>query len=385
MTLDRMRRDRVAVRYIIYWTAGIFVCLLVSMLVNGVEPSNAIPASIAALVLVIFGTIYLRTTTPKARRKDLARARSPVGVSTNQTRSNNAPSTAVAFMSGGLAMQPAIERRAFIQRAAALIPMIHIGALLPFSPAMGRSQTPSTSKPTQSARFARLRLQCAQLNECEHFYRNTLELPTARKSASNLEVTCGSTTIEFIQPPAPADNTQPYYHFAFNIPHNKLDAALQWTQARSEVVPRSDGSLVYHFPRWDAHAFYFLDPAGNILEFIARHTLRNDAPGEFTSRDVLCASEIGVVTPDVSATAARLKRALALDNYIFASEGFAPIGDEHGLFIVVSQGRRWLGSDRTAKIFDAHAQRRTSSDGDDGDEAAPLRLEEPSARFTVMN
>ena len=98
---------------------------------------------------------------------------------------------------------------------------------------------------------------------------------------------------------------------------------------------------------------YFLDPAGNILEFIARHTLKNEAPADraFSEHDILCASEIGIVAPDVVETADQLCEAVKIERYHGGDENFTAAGDEHGLFIVVKTGRRWFSSDRAAAVF----------------------------------
>ncbi len=120
---------------------------------------------------------------------------------------------------------------------------------------------------------------------------------------------------------------------------------------------------------------YFLDPAGNILEFIARHTLKNDAPGDFTAKDILCASEIGIVSPDVVATADQLCDAAKIGRYHGGSEDFTAVGDEHGLFIVVKTGRKWFSSDRAAEVFAGEVTVRGAN--------PPERLRLPSSAFAV--
>jgi hypothetical protein len=40
--------------------------------------------------------------------------------------------------------------------------------------------------------------------------------------------------------------------------------------------------------------YLFLRPAGNIVEFIARHNLVSDSDGDFKSADILNISEIGL-------------------------------------------------------------------------------------------
>ena len=259
-----------------------------------------------------------------------------------------------------------IDRRVFLQRTAVLIPFMHAAGT---STIMGQSKPTSLQTPS-NGRISRLKLQSHRLPETAKFYRETIGLPVNVASDGSFTMTCGETLIEFHKAEG---ESQPFYHFAFNIPHNKLDKAIEWMKPRHPLFVREDGSVVFHFERWDAHAVYFIDPSGNIVEFIARHTLKNDAPGSFDVRDILYASEIGVVTPDVDATADNLKRGLDLDNYKTASDGFAPIGDEHGLFIVFKVGRIWLASDRGTSVFPAEATVRGA--------AKPLSIDR--ARFAV--
>jgi catechol-2,3-dioxygenase len=237
------------------------------------------------------------------------------------------------------------NRRSFLSRAAAMLPLLHAAPLF--------AMRPDASPESSVDRFARLRLKTgAPMDDLARFYGDTLRLPVERKDNAMI-VTAGGTLIEF----APAEGTaKPYYHFAFNIPHNKLDAAVKWMDGRAALVKRNDGDgVIFHFPNWDAHAIYFLDPAGNILEFIARHTLKNDAPGDFSETDVLCASEIGVVAPDVVSAADQLCGAVKLERYRGGDENFTAVGDEHGLFIVVKTRRKWFSSDRAAEVFEAEA------------------------------
>jgi len=228
---------------------------------------------------------------------------------------------------------------------------MHAGGLARYADT-AMAHTPTTSQPAAGARFSRLLLLTQPLADMARFYRETLGLPVRELETNHVGVTAGDTVIEFSQS---KDNTQPYYHFAFNIPHNKIEAAIKWMDGRASLIKRADGEAIFHFPSWDADAIYFLDPAGNIVEFIARHTLKNDAPGDFTVKDILYASEIGVVAPDVPQAARTIRDSLALSNYKGESDAFTAVGDEHGLFIVVKTGRKWFNSDREAEVFDALA------------------------------
>jgi catechol-2,3-dioxygenase len=142
--------------------------------------------------------------------------------------------------------------------------------------------------------------------------------------------------------------SRPFYHFAFNIPENKLPLAQEWLAERTPLVTRGT-QVVYHFPHWNAHAIYFWDPAGNLGELIARHDLANACSGAFRADDILYASEIGLVVDDVPAAVQQLKTRLTLPTYRGGSPVFEPLGDEHRLLIVVQKGRPWM--DRKSAIF----------------------------------
>src|SRR5512139_1462526 len=109
------------------------------------------------------------------------------------------------------------------------------------------------------------------------FYVNILELPTELGS-SGLLVQAGKTEIWFEQ--APSDFTGAY-HFAFNIPKNQFRSAKNWLTSRTSIMHDKSGKEDFESKSWSSDSIYFLDAAGNVLEFIARHTLQNGVEGSF--------------------------------------------------------------------------------------------------------
>lgn len=206
-----------------------------------------------------------------------------------------------------------------------------------------------------------LQVAAARLDDMRRFYADVLQLPTARAPDGALEVRAGDTQLRF----APVSSGEPYYHFAFNIPENLLASAKRWLAPRCPLIRRPDGGDEYDFRSWNAHAVYFNDPAGNILEFIARHNLRNARDGEFAARDILYASEIALVVDDVTATVRQAAQQLGLD--VFAgsiSDAFAAVGDDHRLLIIVKRGREWnSGHGRTAEVWPVQAALRRAAAG----------------------
>jgi catechol-2,3-dioxygenase len=187
-------------------------------------------------------------------------------------------------------------------------------------------------------------LSSAPLADMKAFYHKSLGLSVAEEKPDRLTVEAGRTRLTFVKPATGDD--KPFYHFAFNIPENKAAAARDWQAKRTPLLPipkalrdpkYSDD--VVHYRHWNAHSVFFFDPAGNVVEYIARHDLKNQAPGDFGSADILYASEIAFVVDDVPAATAKLKEAAGLGEYNGTGDQFAALGDEHGLLLVMKRGR----------------------------------------------
>jgi catechol 2,3-dioxygenase-like lactoylglutathione lyase family enzyme len=184
----------------------------------------------------------------------------------------------------------------------------------------------------------------ASLNKMRDFYCRSIGLGVVEEKADRLTVAAGQTRLTFMS--SAADDGKPFYHFAFNIPENKLLDARTWQGKRTPLLPVPEGlqdpkfpNDVVHFRHWNAHSIFFLDPAGNVLEYIARHDLRNAARGTFDREDILYASEIGLIVDDVPAASRKLREIAGLDQYKGGDEQFTAIGDERGLLLVMKRGR----------------------------------------------
>ena len=112
---------------------------------------------------------------------------------------------------------------------------------------------------------------------------------------------------------------------------------------RTSLLHDKSGKEDFESKSWDSDSVYFLDAAGNILEFIARHTLRNAAMGDFDSHQILNVSEIGLPSEDVIGFANELCARLGVSVYKQEpNETFTPVGDEDGLLILPVQDRIWM-------------------------------------------
>ncbi|MGH7493957.1 MAG: VOC family protein [bacterium] len=232
-------------------------------------------------------------------------------------------------------------RRKFLKSASALLLAAHEGLAL--SLPKNASQTASNNTP----RLLRLRLlTAAPLAKMKSFYLDLLGLPVLEEKAGEFTFAGGQTAVTFAQ--ALPGHGEPFYHVAFNIPENKILSAHDWQKPRSSL-DRINANLrdpqfpedVVHFRHWNAHSIFFWDPAGNLIEYIARHDLENSAAGAFTAKDILYASEIAFISEEVTNTAAEMRKALELGQYRGGDDRFRALGDEQGLLLVIIRGRRW--------------------------------------------
>ena len=133
------------------------------------------------------------------------------------------------------------------------------------------------------------------------------------------------------------------YHFAFDVPENQLEEVKVWLDLKVQLLTDESGGGTFHFENWDAHSLYFYDPAGNIVELIARHALPNASDAPFSAASIVNVSEIGVVVDDVEAQVVELQKTMGITPYRQAVHPeFTPLGDEGGLLIVVKDGRGWF-------------------------------------------
>jgi len=186
----------------------------------------------------------------------------------------------------------------------------------------------------------------APIGVMKAFYGKTLDLAILEERADRFTIQAGETRITFVNSADMVDGRPPFYHFAFNIPENKILKALDWQKARTPMLPIPERNRAAGFPpevvdysHWNAHSIFFLDPAGNVVEYIARHDLKNGDSNAFSWGDILYASEIGLIVDDVAATAAMLTDVAAVPQYRGGSDQFMAMGDEYGLLLVMKRGR----------------------------------------------
>jgi catechol 2,3-dioxygenase-like lactoylglutathione lyase family enzyme len=186
-----------------------------------------------------------------------------------------------------------------------------------------------------------LQLVTSALDQQYDFYTRVFGFAVLQQTQDMFVLQAGASRLTFTR----TSNTRTgIAHFAFNIPENQFPAAKQWLQDRTPLSRNTNGVDEFFFEAWNAHALYFTDPDGNILELIARHTLPSASDRPFSGQSILNISEIGIVTEDVPAQVAAIEARIGATVYCGpGSDSFTPVGDEEGLFIVVKCGRMWFG------------------------------------------
>ena len=185
-----------------------------------------------------------------------------------------------------------------------------------------------------------LTLYTQPLEAMQSFYEHGLGLTVTQSDENSFTVQSGHTAICFTRSEG---DTTPYYHYAFNIPENQVELAKAWLQERVAVLPGEEGEMIQNFANWNAHAVYFKDPAGNIVEFIARHNLDNAREDEFGPESILYLSEMGIPTKEVGAYFDQLSDALGISQFDGDMHRFNAAGSETGLFIIVNEEvKKWF-------------------------------------------
>lgn len=194
-----------------------------------------------------------------------------------------------------------------------------------------------------------LELLSDDINETETFYNNSIGLKTISKDYSSISFAAGATKLTF----RTSRNLEPEYHFAFDIPNNKLVEAFKWIEKKTEILEVIPPDKIADFYNWNAKSFYFYDNNGNVLEFIARYDLDNASDKSFDGTSILSVSEIGFVAKNVSDLSDEICEKYSLS--IFSKQPklnkFIVLGTDTGLFILVEENRNWYPTDKKAKSF----------------------------------
>lgn len=196
-----------------------------------------------------------------------------------------------------------------------------------------------------------LTLQTNKLEIMKEFYGNTLGFSICGGNSNNFQIRVGTSILEFTNEKVVGE---PYYHFAFNVPANQFQEAKEWLKGKTTLL-LEDGEDEADFSFWPAHACYFEDPAGNIVELIARYNENPKRELPFSVNSILNLSEIGLIVKDAPKVAEQLKEIAIFDsdNTPVTNSSLNFMQDsKNGVFIILTSiGRRWLFSEKKSKIF----------------------------------
>lgn len=191
-------------------------------------------------------------------------------------------------------------------------------------------------------------------------------------TADAVSIAVGETIVDFATAAG-----EPFYHFALLVPGNRFDAALAWADERTTLLVHpeaADGAFDFAF--WNAHACYFHDPAGNIVELIAHRGVgETDAAGAFEARELIGVSELGLVG-DLRAMAEELAP-LGLevwDGTVERPGGLAFVGERARTLILAPRGRGWLPTGRASERHDVDVLLSGLSEGEATLEASRYRI-----------
>lgn len=196
-----------------------------------------------------------------------------------------------------------------------------------------------------------LTLQTNKIEVMKEFYTQQLGFSLCSENSNHFQMQVGKSILEFTNEEVVGD---PYYHFAFNIPSNQFQEAKEWLKGRTTLL-LEDGEDEADFSFWPAHACYFEDPAGNIVELIARYKENPKSESSFSVNSILNISEIGLIVKDAPMVTGQLKEINIFDSDndpVTNSSLHFMQDNNNGVFIILtSVDRRWLFSEKKSKIF----------------------------------
>jgi len=172
------------------------------------------------------------------------------------------------------------------------------------------------------------------LDETAHFYERLGCPVVVDRDAAH--VTVGSTQLVF----RALDAMSGAHHLAFTIPTGSFAAAKSWIAGVATVLGADDSDEFEGPPNWNSRSVYFEGPDRQLLELIERRDL-GPADADESPR-LVSVSEVGLAVPDVLGAVEALGPH-GLEAYANPpGPDFAPVGDVHGLLILVSPDRKWF-------------------------------------------
>ncbi|PKR77585.1 hypothetical protein CEY16_06505 [Halalkalibacillus sediminis] len=194
-------------------------------------------------------------------------------------------------------------------------------------------------------------LQTGKLEEMREFYCEVLGFPMTLDGEDRFSISIGDSVLEYTSSEA---QENPFYHFAFNIPPNKFEEAKSWIKERV-TLNKEEGKDEVYFDHLNANALYFEDPAGNIVELIARQKVSMPSIRPFSIESIINISEISLVVDDALSVgkemqAIGVKR--RIDKEVESGVlNFMGEPDNDSFVLLLEEGRKWFFSDKISIAY----------------------------------
>ncbi len=184
------------------------------------------------------------------------------------------------------------------------------------------------------------------INELASFYKNVLNLSIIESLENSISFRAGSSVLTF----KTSTDYIPPYHFAFNVLSSDWDEIVSSMKDKIDLLTYNNSNIIY-FDDWNAQSIYFIDSAGNIVELIARNDLAITHKPE-NSNYIVSISEIAIACEDFESTKQLLTDNYKLTHYCKQKQlsNFAALGNEEGLLILATKGRKWFPTDINADV-----------------------------------
>lgn len=192
--------------------------------------------------------------------------------------------------------------------------------------------------------------QTADFESVREFYVERFGLPVVTETADRFVVEVGETAVEFTRA---EDDADPFYHFTWDVPENRFEDAKAWLAERTDLLESPDGDDEVYFEALDFHSVYFFDPAGNLGEFAARHTLDTASDRSFDATELVRVSEVGMPVEDVVEDIETLESDTVIDRHPALGElnpDISPVGNDEGMFPIIRTGKEWFMTDKPAEV-----------------------------------
>jgi catechol 2,3-dioxygenase-like lactoylglutathione lyase family enzyme len=189
------------------------------------------------------------------------------------------------------------------------------------------------------------------LDAMKSFYAGTLQMPVVEESADQFTVQVGASTLTYRRSDSPA-----FYHLAFLLAPEAFEGMKAHLTAAPGLLAEADGTVLFTSGQWKANHFYFEDPDRNILEILGT------TAGESAAAPWARIGEVGLPLPNLAEFMHQIAH-LVPTEMAPDDETFQFYGNEHGLLVLVREGRPWFPTDRGATAHDIEVVLAGSAEG----------------------